>query len=89
MAIGSNSDSNINAVSGKETMPTDSERIAILETKTEAIETTVNRVDSNVDAIAQSLDKQRGFIAGVLFVISPVIAVGTVFIKQVWHTISS
>jgi len=70
-------------------MPTDSERIAILETKTVAIQETVNRVDANVEGISKSLEKQRGFIAGVLFIISPIVAIATLFAKEVWHNLNS
>jgi hypothetical protein len=53
-------------------MSSDSERIAILETKTESIQQTLKRVDSNVSTIKEAVSKQKGFIAGVMFVIAPI-----------------
>jgi len=70
-------------------MSSESERIAILETKTRAIEATVNRVDSNVEEIKISLGKQKGFIAGTMFVIAPIWLLVVTFAKETWQLLTN
>jgi hypothetical protein len=53
-------------------MLSESERIAILETKANQTEQTLERIDCNVTAIKETVNKQKGFFAGVMFVIAPI-----------------
>lgn len=48
------------------------ERIAILETKILAVEATMETVDSKLDQLIENMNKNKGFWAGVVFIISAV-----------------
>jgi hypothetical protein len=69
-------------------MPSDSERIAILETKAESIQQTLMRVDGNVADVKEAMSKQKGFIGGVMFIMAPISVLLAVIAKEVWHIIS-
>jgi hypothetical protein len=51
------------------------ERVAILETKLETAVEKLEIIEQNTAAIKDSMAKQRGFIAGILAVLTPIWAV--------------
>lgn len=48
------------------------ERVAVLETKLDTALLQLETVEENTSAIKESMSKQRGFIAGILAVITPI-----------------
>ena len=65
-------------------MPTDPERIATLEAESAHIRTTLDEVREDVKMIKSSLSRQRGFIAGVLFILVPIWSGILVAGKALW-----
>lgn len=51
------------------------ERVAILETKLETAVEKLDSIEANTADIKDTLSKQRGFIAGILAVLTPIWAV--------------
>lgn len=45
-------------------------RLAVLETKVEAVEDTMETVDGKLDQLIANMNKNKGFWAGVIFVVS-------------------
>lgn len=67
------------------------ERVAVLEAHRIAdamdlaeLRELVERIDRNVQAIEHNMHKQRGFIAGMLFVLTPIWAIVLFFLKDLW-----
>lgn len=51
---------------------TNEERLAILETKIEAVEMTMETVDEKLDQLIANMNNNKGFWGGVIFIISAV-----------------
>ena len=76
-------------------MPDSHERIATLENETRHLtehiadmSETLDTVDSKIDSINQKLNTQRGFIHGILFVVTPVWALLVAFGRELWISLT-
>jgi len=67
----------------------DVERLATLESDTRYVKQKLDKIDSDVEEIKRGLNKQKGFIAGIMFVIVPVWTAAIVFAREMWDKITS
>lgn len=65
-------------------MPTVEERLASLESKEEHLNQTLNEVRLDVKDIKAGMQKQKGFIAGIMFVVTPIWAAIVIYAKAFW-----
>lgn len=61
------------------------ERIAVLETKVTTLEAQNSSILTKLDGISAQLSRQKGFIGGMLFVISCVASLITIVVEYMRH----
>ncbi|HEY9818426.1 MAG TPA: hypothetical protein V6D20_21840 [Candidatus Obscuribacterales bacterium] len=63
---------------------TTAERLVVLETDANNIQSDLDEIKADVKEIKAGLNRQKGFIAGIMFVITPLWATIVVFAKSFW-----